>query len=460
MYHQSLIIVGWIGCIIILLASIVATFASKEHFTEVNMNNDPDRRFLFYANRNILIYTIIKNAFFNGGLDTLVHRNSIAELRKKAGFVPFGANYDVICDKTQHNGNADIKDFQQYECTAYDFQSFAIPETKTIPTFTNSDSIFNMYTDANSINTVINIDNNYYNFTKSITVFRGVDIETVEVQLMPPFSGKKRYISVGLKDGLSPWFVLARPVLLYIEMVGYVKVIYDVLSHTNVMNFYSTSGNGSAQRLYLELLPAKIKGRDIVMHKTFDLTNERVNLLKSQIEGNNIMMFYLKPSLDAPIAAPLEFATVISCSLNTPQQQEFDLSGPVNDAYENKVVLYRSVSDIVIEIGGQPIVSTLASQNDGDSTFASFAANELGKILKSQLVTSVNVIIAFNTVTIIVFYKDESNQQSLYVYRTVLGGVLKDKCIAVSSNLTSNNQLPISYIIPSLTDLAIGLNFQ
>jgi hypothetical protein len=157
----------------------------------------------------------------------------------------------------------------------------------------------------------------------------------------------------------------------------------------------------------------------------------------------------------------------MTCSIQRGPQETFDVSGSaalddVNRAsYEGRVVMTRTQDSLSVEVGGIPIIN--AAQGTAVAMdFKNLVSDEIYQIItgaNSEQVINCTISFAFNTITIALFYKNNMEQIRVFVYRTVLEGILQDKCLAITTDKTTNGQIEMAYTLPSFTDIAMALNF-
>lgn len=496
--HPSNHYIALVGIFVIILCAVIPSIdpkgrfaAALERFADdqplIN-NNIPERQPVFTAARNVLLYTLFKDFVFNGSLDTSIHVNALQEYKNKTMFYTTSdsTSYDTLCEKTNAEDDKALLQSKADKCTTYDLQALAVREQQIIPGFENSNAMYpRNIDDENAKDASIIMDNNFYLLKQNMTKLSRAQLEVVIEQTT---TGSKQFIAVTLSE-MPLWLVMCRPLLVYVSMVGYFRVAYDVRPHNNIMNLFQTNPSQEdyafygAPRLYLEPVPTSFNTKPLALQSTeFRISNETLDVLKKQLDSNKVILYYISPAKSSVIP-PRNFATVLSCTLHPKKANSFSLgTDGINAAsatpkvtpppiYEPRIVVQLSSSNFQIEVGdtivfkAEPRAPSLAqlttTQEKSAKTAASNVIFDLVTAASSYQILHFNTAFAFNTYTITIIYRNLMSQQNeLFTYRGVLEGTLADKCFAFNPLLTNDEDMDVSYALPYTIGTALKFNIK
>jgi hypothetical protein len=372
-------------------------------------------------------------------------------------FYPSTNNYDMLCEKTiTDEDDNELVSMQSTVCGEYDIRSYAIQENEYITGFENAD-YFRMHFNTDYKNSSILIDNNFYIIKQNMLSFGSLDnAELVDIRHS---SGSKTYIAIS--GSFHPWFILTRSILIYVNMLGFFRVAYDVIALNNIMNMYVTDSelvDTSFFRLYLEPVPTEINGKAITLQVPNALDDNFLRILKLQLASNKCLIYYITndPRTDTiySLQPPLRFATVMNLTIDEGLQQTFNIGVDGNEVrnqtYLTSISVTRSPTFFALTINGQDIFKTSPIPNNEEED-KSRAEKALYEIMNNENKTVIdfNVAFAFNVYILSVLYhNNQLGKDDIFIYRGQLNGMYKDRCFALNPNLNFP-QVRVSYSLPS-----------
>jgi hypothetical protein len=371
---------------------------------------------------------------FNGFYDKSVSGLAYHVLKERYSFVPFRMNYDVFCEKV-NSDDASIQEAQQQTCATYDINKFSV-----------SSPVQNLKTGGFEFNSSVTIfDNNYYNLCKLDNFDLGTVRSIAPINAVLSSTSYIALLAVQFED-VPLALITLQPCLLYVSLIGYFRIVYDVFQDTNIFNKFDS--NNSAGTLYLEPLPKHVAEKEVNLQTTVALTdNQRVQQIYSQMKTGNSKVYFLRQQKAMPVIISPKYPVVASITLKSGMIKNFGIGPSQNDIDVNTYIANTSIF-----YTGQKLVVYADS-------VATFSSTFLDSILSEGVVTNLVVSFCLNTVTVACSY-NHGDKKSFYLERSCLGGAQKDKCFAISKTYLQNDQIKISYLLTDYHQLATSWNIQ
>lgn len=404
-------------------------------------SNSSDRR-LIYDNspptRNELIMPLISKLLVDGTLDTVVQKTAITEMLNRVSFYPYQYNYDMFCDAVNEETLTErMANKHRQICSVYDLNSLAIEDQGATNAITN----------PNYKNSLILIDNNFYNIYSKTGVFFSVISVDLVGNVRPEL---QRLVRLRIKS-ISEEFILLRPAFVFVPMMGLFRVVYDFNQIDNVMNFYDSEMTKRTSYLYFEPVNTQsVASKPILPTVTF--IEQATGLLKSQFNYAKCTFFYLLPNNTFPHVSSIDQACVATFDLKIGTISQFD----VGNAQSPETKYIPSINILLSDQDGLQVLCK------GSSIIQTFNKERVRTILENFQVRKLIVTCAFNTVTVSVFYMNPmDNTTGICIFREVPSDVsLKDRLFSLQTNILDIDQMKVSYSLPELVNVAKNNNIN
>jgi hypothetical protein len=410
------------------------------HTTEPFLDsNSSDRRLIYESpppTRNELITTLFAKALTDGSMDTTIQKTALSEFLNRISFYPYQYNYDMFCDAVnQETLSSAMASKRQQICSVYDLNSLAIQQDS------------NARNQQNYKNSIMLIDNNFYNiYSKTGVFFKSSLIELIG-NIRPEL---QRIVRLRIIN-ISETFLLLRPAFIFVPMVGLFSIVYDFHNDDNVMNFYDSQMKNRTSYLYLEPVNSeKVASKPILPMVTF---NEQASeLLKSQFNLTNCTIFYLLQDDSYPAIAPIDQACVASFDIELGTISQFD----IGNGLSSEITFIPSIKILLSNEDGLQILCK------GASIVRTLNQEQTKSILRNFQVRKIIVSFSFNTVTCAVFYVNPtSNTSGFFIFRDTPNMItIKDRLFALQTKILNIDQMKVSYCLPDLVSIAKSVNID
>jgi hypothetical protein len=401
-------------------------------------SNSSDRR-LVYENpqptRNELISPLFGKTLTDGSMDISVQKTAWTEFKNRISFYPYQYNYDMFCDAVnQESLSSSMVSKRQQLCSVYDLNSLAIQQE-------------NARNHVNYKNSVVLMDNNFYNIYSKSGVFFSVDSIELIGNIRPEL---QRIVRLRVRN-LSETFLLLRPAFIFVPMVGLFSVVYDFQSNDNIMNFYDSQMKNRVSYLYLESVNTeKVASKPIL--PTVNFNEQASSILKSQFNLTNCTIFYLLPDESYQSVPPIDQACIATFDLQTGTISQFD----IGNAQSSENVYIPSIKILLSKEDGLQILCK------GASIVKTLNREQTKTILNNFQVRKIIVTFSFNTVTCSIFYLNPTtNQTGFFIFREVPVSItIKDRLFALQTKLVDIDQMTVKYSLPDLVNIAKSVNID
>jgi hypothetical protein len=379
---------------------------------------------------------LFSKLLLDGTLDTVVHKTALTEMLNRVSFYPYQYNYDMFCDAVNETSlSTELALKRKQVCGVYDLNSLAIDDKCTI----------NINTNPNYKNSLILVDNNFYNIYSKTGEFFSVNSVELVGNKRPDYP---RLVRIGIKK-VDEEFLLLRPAFVFIPMIGLFSVVYDFNIQDNVMNFYDSEMKSRKLYLYIEPVNAESTVSKPIL-PTVTFSEQATELLASQLNNSKCTVFYLLQNNMFPAVAPISQACVVTFDIEIGTISQFDV-GKINSP-EN--IFIPSIKIIFSKQEGLQVLCK------GSSIVLGLNKEKVISILSNYQVRKAIVTFTFNTVTIALFYVNPlTNMTGFFIFRDIATDTpLKDKLFALETNIKDINQMKVSYSLPNLVNIAKSIN--
>jgi hypothetical protein len=426
-----------------------------------------------YIERNILIHKWFRDVCFSGMTDINNFPLSFKEFKSKVMFYPFQLNHDLLCAMCFEQSNS-LKDGRDSICKSFNIDSYAIRDQKNNPQFQQNIFQFEAEDSFTRNSSYLLIDNNFYNLYKNTT--------RIKVANLTATDRTPKTIGMNIVEH-SEWFVLSKPVLIYVHMVGIFRVVYDYNISTNIMNSYQSeqfrNAKGSLSEtsaivqyyLFLEIVDEFIDVGNNVLKPVLsqtplvraDFTTNNLSQLADKINANMIYVYYLKICREIPLVPPQYFASI--CSFYV--QNINDLSSislgtgtitvPSTLDMTSYITTINVVTSFTTNVGSNPTVGLKVVGLTNEPMFSDQRLNELMSVYTFE---GLIITFAFNVITFFLFYTiPNTPEKQIYICRKPINGdSVAGKIFAINRNITPPRNTIIRYDLPNYLDISTRLN--